>query len=390
MSFGFSVGDVGLLRVLAWTTVQITEKACGKDDERTREVSNLYLVLLRLGWEVENPASLINRGAEDLRDELLSIIIGCEEMLKVFPKIFVKYNAFNMDDRSGQNIWLKLQLGDGQMIDLLELRKNVKYYTFRLSMFLNMLSTGLIGRGSAGDGMDEARRSLILPTPRLALNDVLARYLSEVDSGSLALTDFSKDDTVLWDDLKTELIGKGYPESAISEHMHLIKQFIRQILFEGPVLRMLKDKGGAYPIFRRHDQGNRSDGTIVGHVGVNTSTAYPMQRTTVQLRDESFQQESWLPYSELAVRPYTHRYLSLQQSLAVRFQRITKSIQMCHIFIFLGFLTIVGSLVPAIWRSVARDDISGAFTLAQYILGVGVFVIGCMVAVHSKSCTCWQ
>ena len=237
--------------------------------------------------------------------------------------------------------------------------------------------------------MDEARRSLVYPTPRLALNDILARYLSEIDSESLELTDFSKDDTVLWDGLQTELLGKGYSESAISEYMHLIKQIVRQSLFDTYLVRMRKDEGGGDSDLR-HDQENRPDGTVVGHVGVNTSTAYPTQGMTAQLRDEFFQQESWLPFSELAVGPHTQQYSNLQQSLTVRFRRITRSIRTCHIFIFLGLLTIVGSLVPAIWRSVARDDISGGFSLAQYIPGVGVFVIGCMVAVHSKSCTCWQ
>lgn len=315
-------------------------------------------------------------------------------MLKIFAKIFDKYNALNIEDRGGRKFWQKAWLGDGQVIDLANLRKNVKYYTFRLSMFLNMLSIGIIGRGSAGDRIDEARRSLILPTPRLALKNVVARYcryLSEIDSESLALTltDFSKGDGVLWDDLQTELLGKGYPESTISEHMHLIKKSVREFLFDTYVVRMRKDEGAGDPDLR-HDQGNRSDGTIVGCVGVNTSTAYPTQGMAVQMRDEPFQQEYWLPFSELAVGPYTQHYPNLQQSLAVRFQQITRSIRTCHIFIFLGFLTIVGSLVPAIWRSVARDDISGGFSLAQYILGVGVFVIGCMVAVHSKSCTCWQ
>lgn len=62
----------------------------------------------------------------------------------------------------------------------------------------------------------------------------------------------------------------------------------------------------------------------------------------------------------------------------------------CHSLILLGFLTILGSLVPALWRSVARNDIQGGFSLAKYILGVGVFIIGCVVAIHSRTCTCWQ
>jgi len=62
----------------------------------------------------------------------------------------------------------------------------------------------------------------------------------------------------------------------------------------------------------------------------------------------------------------------------------------CYVLIFLGVLTFVGSLVPALWRSTMRNDISGAFSLAQYILGVGTFAVGSMVAIHSKTCKCWH
>ena len=71
-------------------------------------------------------------------------------------------------------------------------------------------------------------------------------------------------------------------------------------------------------------------------------------------------------------------------------QQHFKSIRPCHILLFLGALTIVGSLASALWRSVEFDDLSGGFTLAQYILGVGVFVTGSMTAIQSKTCTCWR
>ena len=67
-----------------------------------------------------------------------------------------------------------------------------------------------------------------------------------------------------------------------------------------------------------------------------------------------------------------------------------KSIRPCYILLFFGALTIVGSLTSALWRAVDFDDLSGGFTLAQYILGVGVFVTGSMTAIHSKTCTCWR
>ena len=66
------------------------------------------------------------------------------------------------------------------------------------------------------------------------------------------------------------------------------------------------------------------------------------------------------------------------------------SIPPCYLLIFLGLLTVIGSLLPGLWRASLRNDLSGGFTLAQYILGVGIFVVGSMVAIHSKTCECWK
>ena len=62
----------------------------------------------------------------------------------------------------------------------------------------------------------------------------------------------------------------------------------------------------------------------------------------------------------------------------------------CYVLIFLGLLTVIGSLLPGIWRASSSNDLSGGFSLAQYILGVGIFIVGSMVAIHSKSCECWK
>jgi len=64
--------------------------------------------------------------------------------------------------------------------------------------------------------------------------------------------------------------------------------------------------------------------------------------------------------------------------------------RLCYLLIVFGALTVAGSLAPAIWRSQADHDLSGGFALAQYILGVGVFAVGSVAAIHSRSCTCWQ
>lgn len=70
--------------------------------------------------------------------------------------------------------------------------------------------------------------------------------------------------------------------------------------------------------------------------------------------------------------------------------RYSFGVRPCYILILLGLISIAGSLGPAIWRANFQDDLSGGFTLAQYILGVGIFVVGSMVAIHSRTCVCWH
>ena len=101
--------------------------------------------------------------------------------------------------------------------------------------------------------------------------------------------------------------------------------------------------------------------------------------------------------SSRASRPPTANLHSLQQTespfTATSQTRRTEKwpfIPPCYLLIFLGFLTVIGSLVPGLWRASSRNDLSGGFSLAQYILGVGIFVVGSMIAIHSKSCECWK
>ena len=65
------------------------------------------------------------------------------------------------------------------------------------------------------------------------------------------------------------------------------------------------------------------------------------------------------------------------------------AIKTCHILIVLGSVTILGSLVGALWRTEVLDDASGGFALGQYFLEAGALVVGCFTAVHVKYCQCW-
>lgn len=82
----------------------------------------------------------------------------------------------------------------------------------------------------------------------------------------------------------------------------------------------------------------------------------------------------------------------LPSSLAIALlpERTCSSIRTCYILIALGILSIAGSLALALWRSINHSDIQGGFSLAQYILAVGALIIGCVLALHSRSCSCWS
>jgi hypothetical protein len=62
----------------------------------------------------------------------------------------------------------------------------------------------------------------------------------------------------------------------------------------------------------------------------------------------------------------------------------------CLIMIYLAAITIISSLVIALWWSITRKDPSGGFTMAGYIIAVGGIVMFPIQSHHSKSCRCWR
>ena len=70
--------------------------------------------------------------------------------------------------------------------------------------------------------------------------------------------------------------------------------------------------------------------------------------------------------------------------------RICSSIRTCYILVALGMFSIAGSLALALWRTINNSDIQGGFSIAQYVLAVGALIIGCVLVLHSKTCSCWS
>jgi hypothetical protein len=146
MSFGYSIGDFIALTQLACRVVQNSRSACGAHHELTREVNSLRIVLGRLEDEVSKPESLLNRDDDNGQAELAILSSDCNRLLRVLSHTMEKYNALSDEHRRGKKFWQKIQFGNGEMLDLGEIRLQISAYKFDITIFLHLLSSGSQGR----------------------------------------------------------------------------------------------------------------------------------------------------------------------------------------------------------------------------------------------------
>ena len=223
MSFGYAVSDIVGLSQLAWKTVQNSRRACGEQDELTREVTSLHFVLRRLEQEVSTPTSLINQPNNDRREELESSVDGCRKVLGILVQILEKYNALSESERAGRKLWSKIRFGNGEMQDLSELRIKVLTYTSAITLLLSLLSMSSTGRieqqmNSQGLDLREMRRSL----------NWITASLSSGHEGSM-LTSYAGDNKAVWKEFRRELIKEGHSSEVISRNKSLIMEYIKEL-----------------------------------------------------------------------------------------------------------------------------------------------------------------
>ena len=228
MSFGYSIGDAVLLTQLAWKTVQNARKACGEHDELTQEVLSLHVVLRRLEHGVGKPETAFNgvRSGELDNEELQVIVDGCRRVLNILDQVLTKYNALGEQERSGRKLWQKIKFGNGKMADIAEMRAKLTYYTSAMSLFLNMVSMGTMGRverqmNDTGGDLKEIKT---------AVNGITAYLMSSSNrhEGSV-LTAYAGDDRAVWKEFRRELVEDGFSSSLIRKHKKLIKAYIEEL-----------------------------------------------------------------------------------------------------------------------------------------------------------------
>ena len=271
MSFGFSVGDVVLLGQLAWNTVQNSRKSCGEHDELTREVSSLHVVIRRLEKEAAKPESPLNRPGDHCKEELSVIVDGCEKVLKMLNRVLEKYNTVSERERSTKRLWQRARFGNGELADMSDLRAKLIHHTSALSLFVNLISMGSIGRvehqmETAGEDISEIR---------IAVNGITAHLLSASNREGSVLTTYADDDKAVWREFRRELIAEGFSSSIIKKHKRLIKDYISELGDRG-----LFDDEDPYGI----EESSKSAGTDAdNHTSPSTESQSPPRSSSTGL-----------------------------------------------------------------------------------------------------------
>ena len=225
MSFGYSVGDAVLLTRLAWKIVQNSRKACGEHDELTREVLSLHNVLQRLEHEYSKADSPLNRSSDTYNEELQVIARGCERVLRVLDTILKKYDRLSGEDKSWRKLWQKITFGNGQVADIQALRSKIVNYTSAMSLFLDMVALGSLGRieqqmSEAGGDLQEIK---------VAVHDIAAHITSKCHDQGSVLTSYTNDDKAVWKEFRRELRREGFTSSNLKRHKSLIVAYIKEL-----------------------------------------------------------------------------------------------------------------------------------------------------------------
>ena len=102
-----------------------------------------------------------------------------------------------------------VRFGNGELADMRDLKEKLTYYISALSLFVNMVSMGSIGRlkqqmEAAGGDIREIR---------IAVNRITAHLLSASNREGSVLTTYADDDKAVWKELRKELIEEGFSSS---------------------------------------------------------------------------------------------------------------------------------------------------------------------------------
>ena len=225
MSFGWSAADVAKLAQLAWKMVQNARKACGEHDEITTEAFGLHIVLRRLEREAGDPDSPLNRSDDKCGQELEAIANGCQNMVAKLDRVLDKYCTLSEKDRSARKLWQKIRFGNGELVYVQDLREKTTYYTSALSLYLNMVSVGSMGR--VEKQMEEAGGEL--KEVKKGVNSLTAHMMAGSTREGSVLTIYVDDDKKVRKGFRRQLVEKGFTSAFLHKHKDTIQAYFEEL-----------------------------------------------------------------------------------------------------------------------------------------------------------------
>lgn len=133
--------DGYLFLKLACDTFQIAKRACGEHDDLTREVSNLHKILHRVQCEVTKAPSVpMMNDQKSSRNKLRIADEYCGSWTRSFETTIL------WEMIRGRRLWQRIRFGNGEQMDLLEIRPKLSAHTTAIMMSLKLYSMEIFGR----------------------------------------------------------------------------------------------------------------------------------------------------------------------------------------------------------------------------------------------------
>lgn len=151
-----------------------------------------------------------------------------------------EHDGITQKESSSSKLWQKVRFGNGQVQELAQLRTKISYYVSALTLFMNMVSTGTMGR--VEKKMDDAGGDLT--EIRIAVNGITAHLMAKGQQKGSVFTTYADDDKAVCREFRRELNQEGFSSSVIHDHKKIIKAYIKELASRG-VLDDIDEPSGA-------------------------------------------------------------------------------------------------------------------------------------------------
>ena len=122
-----------------------------------------------------------------------------------------------------------MRFGNGKLVDIKSLKEKILYNTSVLSLYLNLVSTGIVGNierqmEEAGGDLKDVKR---------AINSLTAQLIIVPGREGSILTTYTNDDKAVWKDFRRGLVKKGFSSSCLRKNKRTIQAYLEELAARG-------------------------------------------------------------------------------------------------------------------------------------------------------------